>query len=68
MLKNGNSLQKRGIKLRKNEMTLRKNEMTLRKNEMELRRNLPFLPWRISISWVESQESRDVADKAPDDS
>ncbi|WP_304286954.1 hypothetical protein, partial [Porphyromonas uenonis] len=44
------------------EIKVRKNEMKLRKNDFEVRKNLPFAPWRISISSVESPFLRQLAE------
>ena len=43
-------------------MKLRKSEMKLRKNDLKVRRNLPFAPWRISISSVESPFLRQISE------
>ncbi len=39
--------------------------MKLRKKDFKVRRNLPFAPWRISISSVESPVLREVAELGP---
>ena len=39
--------------------------MKLRKKDFKVRRNLPFAPWRISISSVESPFLREVAELGP---
>ena len=44
------------------EMKLRKNEMKVRKKDFEVPKNLPFAPWRISISSVESPFLRQLAE------
>ena len=41
-------------------MKVRKNEMKVRKKDSKVRENLPFAPWRISISSVESPFLREV--------
>ena len=44
------------------EMKLRKNEMKVRKKDFEVPKNLPFAPWRLSISSVESPLLRQLAE------
>ena len=41
--------------------------MKLRKKDFKVRRNLPFAPWRISISSVESPFLREVAELGPEE-
>ena len=44
------------------EMKLRKNEMKVRKKDFEVPKNLPFAPWRISNSSVESLFLRQLSE------
>ncbi len=43
-------------------MKLRKSQMKVRKKDFKVRGNLPFAPWRISISSVESPFLREVTE------